>query len=79
MEEATLTSKGQVTIPKEIRTHLGLREGEKIVFIERNDEVVIRPKKKDAMKELRKLRESLPKISEKELNEMIQESKKTWD
>ncbi len=33
MAQATLTSKGQVTIPKEIRDALRLSTGEKIEFI----------------------------------------------
>lgn len=78
MPEATITSKGQVTIPIEIRERFGLKEGEKIVFIERANEVVIRPKVKDALKELIKLREKLPRITEKEIDEMIKESKKSW-
>jgi AbrB family looped-hinge helix DNA binding protein len=32
MASSTLTSKGQVTIPREIRTRLGLQEGDRIVF-----------------------------------------------
>ncbi|ADC65940.1 transcriptional regulator, AbrB family [Ferroglobus placidus DSM 10642] len=38
--------KGQVTIPKEIRDKLGLKEGEKVVFEIRGDEVIIKPEKK---------------------------------
>ena len=30
--EATVTSKGQVTLPKELRKHLGLQKGSKIRF-----------------------------------------------
>ncbi len=30
---ATITSKGQVTIPIEIRRHLGLEVGEKVAFV----------------------------------------------
>jgi len=78
MPEATITSKGQVTIPKEIREYLDLKEGEEIVFIKRGDEVSIRPKIKDPVKELRKLREKLPRITEKEIDEMIKESKEAW-
>lgn len=32
MEIATVTSKGQVTIPKKIRDALGLKEGERLYF-----------------------------------------------
>lgn len=30
---ATLTSKGQVTIPAEVRRHLGLKKGERVLFV----------------------------------------------
>ena len=76
-EEATVTSKGQVTIPKEIREHLGLRKGEKIVFVERLDEVVIKPKIKDSLSKLREMRGKI-KISDKEIKKMIKESKRDW-
>jgi antitoxin PrlF len=32
MAEATITSKGQVTIPADIRKSMGLTEGERVVF-----------------------------------------------
>lgn len=77
-EKATLTSKGQVTIPKEIREYLDLKEGKEIVFIKKGDGVMIRPEVKDPVKELRRLREKLPKLTEKEIDEMIKESKRDW-
>ena len=40
---STITSKGQVTIPKEVREHLGLKQGDRIFFvIERSGEVKIK-------------------------------------
>ncbi|MBS3792015.1 AbrB/MazE/SpoVT family DNA-binding domain-containing protein [Candidatus Bipolaricaulota bacterium] len=39
---ATLTSKGQITIPKEIREKLGLKKGDKLVLIERDGNVILR-------------------------------------
>ena len=42
--EATITSKGQVTIPKEVRDALGLRARAKVTFtIEPNGRVAMRP------------------------------------
>jgi AbrB family looped-hinge helix DNA binding protein len=34
MQKAKLTSKGQITLPVEIRTAMGLKPGEKVVFFE---------------------------------------------
>ena len=48
MPVATLTSKGQTTIPKQVREHLKLNPGDKLDFvIESEGRVVIRPAKLD--------------------------------
>jgi len=40
----TLTRKGQVTLPAEIRRRLGLKEGDKVAFIEGEHSIeVVRP------------------------------------
>lgn len=41
MDMARLSSKGQVTIPVDIRRKLGLREGDKVIFAEQGDHIVI--------------------------------------
>lgn len=52
MSMSTITSKGQTTIPKEIRDHLKLHPGDRIDFIiEREGRVVIEPSTVD-VKEL---------------------------
>ena len=42
MSESVITRKGQVTIPKEIREHLKAKEGEKVLFVMRGEEVVLK-------------------------------------
>jgi len=39
---ASITTKGQTTIPKEIREKSGLREGDRAIFIIEGERVVIR-------------------------------------
>lgn len=39
---STITRKGQVTIPKTIRDRLGVREGGKVLFVIRGDDVVLK-------------------------------------
>lgn len=41
MEMAKVTSKGQITIPVAIRNMLGIREGDKILFVEDGEKVVM--------------------------------------
>ena len=46
MASSTITSKGQVTIPIEIRRRLGLRSGDRLEFLFGSDgEVIVRPKR----------------------------------
>jgi AbrB family looped-hinge helix DNA binding protein len=40
---ARITTKGQVTIPQEVREYLGLREGDRIEFVNENGRMTVRP------------------------------------
>ena len=42
MEATSVTSKGQVTIPKEVRQRLGIRQGSRIEFLLVGDHVEMR-------------------------------------
>ena len=38
---SSISEKGQVTIPKEIRDILRLKAGDKVIFLERNNEIIV--------------------------------------
>lgn len=40
---ATISSKGQITIPIEVRVRLGLREGDKVEFVTQGGVTILRP------------------------------------
>ncbi|WP_455919159.1 AbrB/MazE/SpoVT family DNA-binding domain-containing protein [Priestia megaterium] len=42
METSKLSIKGQITIPKYIRSLLNVKPGERVAFIEENSEIIIR-------------------------------------
>ena len=50
MEIAKVTSKGQITIPIDIRRKLGVKEGDKILFVEEGDRVVIMNSSMEALR-----------------------------
>ena len=41
MELAKVTTKGQITIPKSIRDLLNLKEGSKVIFMQKGNDIVI--------------------------------------
>ena len=77
IEESTVTSKGQVTIPKDIRDSLGIKAGKKVVFILQNNEAVIMPKADNPFKRLSELRKKIV-IKQPDIDKMIKESKREW-
>ena len=53
MEVAKITSRGQITLPIDIRKKLGVREGDKVVFIEDRNRIVVANAAKIAFANLR--------------------------
>ncbi|MCI6242850.1 MAG: AbrB/MazE/SpoVT family DNA-binding domain-containing protein [Agathobacter sp.] len=51
MELAKVTSKGQVTIPVEIRRKLGIKNGDKVLFMEESGRVYMMNSSMDAFRE----------------------------
>jgi AbrB family looped-hinge helix DNA binding protein len=44
---STISSKGQVTVPQEIRNRLGLATGDRVDFVIEGDRTVIRPSRSE--------------------------------
>lgn len=53
MSKATLTSKGQITVPREIREELGLSAGDKLLFEVEEGAIRLKVSKPRPLEELR--------------------------
>ena len=42
---STITQKGQITVPKKIRDALELKTNDQVVFVQRGDNIIIKPVK----------------------------------
>ncbi len=71
MLRATLTSKGQLTVPKDVRERLGLKSGDRVVFEFEEDSVRL---KVESRKSLQELKGSLPATREYEGKEAEREA-----
>lgn len=54
MELAKVTSKGQITIPIEIRRKLGIKEGSKVLFLEEGGRIYLANSSMEALHEAQK-------------------------
>jgi len=52
MEVAKITSKGQVTIPRDIRVKMDLKKGDKILFFEENGKYFLQNSNSIALKKI---------------------------
>ncbi len=80
MELAKITTKGQVTIPKSIRELLDLKEGSKILFIQKGKDIVIQNAAMLALEKIQKSfdgeAERLGLETEEDVVKMIKEFRK---
>jgi len=77
-KEARVTSKGQVTIPKEMRERLGLDAGTEVEFILDDDGSLRVRLKKPPMERLEAIQEQLSS-REVDIERMRRDSKRAWE
>jgi AbrB family looped-hinge helix DNA binding protein len=53
MEEAIMTSKGQIVVPARLRKRYGLKPGMKVLFIEKNHEILFQPVTREYIRSVR--------------------------
>ena len=51
MNKAKITFKGQVTLPKEVRNSLDIKEGDSVIFVIEKDHAILKPVKKKSLKD----------------------------
>ncbi len=71
MTTATLTSKGQVTIPADVRQRLGLESGDRIEFVEIDGGYAIKPAIDDVRSLKGMLRKPAKPVSIEDMNDTI--------
>ena len=54
MELAKVTSKGQITIPKSIRDMLDIKDGSKIIFLQKDNDIIIKNAAMIALEKIQK-------------------------
>jgi AbrB family looped-hinge helix DNA binding protein len=69
--DATITSKGQTTIPSKIREHLGLKPGDKVSFLLRHDGQVVMLARRPAAELRRPSRYKGPPLSIEQMDDAI--------
>ena len=73
MIRTKITTKGQTTIPKEIRLRLGLRPGDELEFVEVDGEIVLRKRVQDSL--FKEYRGYLKWLAGKDPDELVEESR----
>ena len=70
----TLTRKGQVTVPVEIRRALGLREGDKVEFTMEDGRAVLQPAGSVVERTAGMLKADVPPMTERQLKEAAEQA-----
>ena len=80
MELAKVTSKGQITIPIDVRNKLGIKEGDKVLFVEEGSRIFMVNSTlmalKEAQDEFQGEAERVGLKSEQDVVEMIRQMRK---
>jgi len=72
IEMGTMSSRGQISIPNDIRKEMGLEEGTKVLFLFTDDSLIVKKATMESFASITKpLRETKKKIDESQVNALI--------
>ena len=72
IEMATVSSRGQICIPNDIREDMGLKEGSKVLFVLNNDSLIMKKVNMQTFEEITApLRLAKKKIREDQVTDLI--------
>ncbi|MFH1071859.1 MAG: AbrB/MazE/SpoVT family DNA-binding domain-containing protein [Nanoarchaeota archaeon] len=77
IEMGKISSRGQIAIPTDIRAHLGLGDGSKVLFFVEGDTIMMKKVTVESFSELtRPLRNAEKKMKESDVNSFIHKMRK---
>ena len=77
IEMATVSSRGQICIPRGIREDMGLKEGSKVLFVLSDDSLLVKRVNMKTFAEITKpLKDAPKKIKESEVADLIRRFRK---
>lgn len=77
IEIATVSSRGQICIPNDIREKMGLKEGSKVLFALTGDSLIMKPVTMQTFAEITKpLKEAKKNINEEDVVDLIHKFRK---
>ena len=77
IEMGTVSARGQIAIPADIRKEMDVKEGQKVLFFLENDTLIVKKVTMQSFEELTKpLRAAKKKIEESEVNSLIHKMRK---
>ena len=76
MEISCVTSKGQLVIPAKLRQRYGIKQGTKVCFIERENDILLQPVTKEYIRSVCGLLKSKTLITEELLEERAKDKKR---
>ena len=70
---ATITKKGQVTIPAKVRRHLGIKRGDRVAFVMKGDQVWLVPGGNEVERTAGIFKSNRPPLTAKEEREQFEQ------